>query len=246
MMLVSRRWFIVVIVFGVASGLCLGVAGYLLVGQASGATAESAKLSAENLLFLCLVLCAALAGLGTVLLLRSLSVSRELDRIVVLARSRADQVERRLARLGPLGDRISALNAALHDVSALRLVRLSALNVTGRIVAASPAFVAKLKREVTPATGIEEMLSGLDFASVVAQLEQTRTPLPWNEGAESCGFHPVFDRRNELANVVCVLGKLEVESGQDGIRARRSAALGRMGRVLQRYLSRARDTRRPA
>ncbi len=263
MVLVSRRWLLAVLAVGVASVLCLGIVGYLLLAASSGRAVEEAKLSAENLLYLCLVLGAVLAVLSAALLLRSRGVSKELDRIVALAHSSAQQVQQRLARLGPLGGRINALTAALNDVSERRLVRLSALNatvaalvthgkaplalleVTGRVVAASPAFKEKLALEGEPTPVIADLLPGLDFPAVVGRLERTRMPQPWNEGAESCGFHPVFDRRNELANVVCVLGRLEIASVPDGERGGNGTAIGRMGRVLRRYLARGKDPRRP-
>jgi hypothetical protein len=262
MVLVSRGWLFAVFAAAVAFVLAIAVAAFLLVSAAPGRMADEGRLLAEDLLYLGFLLALALTGGGVLVLVRGLSVSRELDRIIEFARAGSQPVEDRLRRLGALGGRIRALNAALADVSERRLVRISALNatvsylvansalplalvdVTGRVAAASPAFLSKLRIEGKPPADLADMLPGLDFPAVVAGLERDRTPMPWNEGSESCGFHPLFDRRNELATVVCVLGKMEAQRAKVRERLPEPASTSRLLRLMQRYLPRRNHSQR--
>lgn len=256
MVLIARRGLILLAIVSCGSVVLAGVGAYLVVSGAARRSAEELRFLAETILYLSILLTIVVLSISAVLILRSRSISLALDRIIDLARYGAQPVEESLRKIGPLGAKISELNLALSDLSEKRLLRIGALNeiatflvnnsalalaitdVTGRVFLTSPEFLKRLRvdRPAVQRASIAGLLEGLDFPGIVSRLEKERTVIEWDEGNMECRFFPVFNRRNALSNVACILGRQEVLT-ESAARNGEAPSSSRVARLLRRYLS---------
>lgn len=233
----------------------LGTCAYLLLRGVPDAGAAS-RLRAEELLFLTVVLCLVEAAVFVALFRRNLHVLKELDKVIDLARYGSSSFDNTLRRLGPLGERVRAINLRLGELNRLKTLRISALSaanaflvdkarmplllidVAGRIGEASPEAASRLGAGGASLKGrnLSELLPELDFAGIVSRLEKERTAVVAGRGKEANAFYPILNRDSELADVVCVLGQSELASDTTRRRDETARVTGRLHGLLRRYL----------
>jgi PAS domain-containing protein len=194
--------------------------------------AAELKIQGENLLYLAIVFAASVAVFVLALVVRSRNITRQLDKVIDIARYGSFSFEESLRRLGPLGDKIQGLNMRLADLNekkSLRISSMAAINaflmnnirlsvlvtdITGKVTAVSPRAVEKLGQERATIIGrfIKEVIPEVDFQHVVSRLEKEHVELREEGEREPVTYYPVLNRSNEVSNVICVVGKEEVVS----------------------------------
>jgi PAS domain-containing protein len=259
--MIQIRRYLLVLLLAVTCGflLLVGARGYLLLRGGAGAAGEELRLEGENLLFLAIVLAVALAVFVTSLVLRSRNITRELDKIVDVARYGGSAFDESLRRLGPVGERIRSLNERLADLSekkSLRISSMAAINgfllnnirlsvlitdITGKITAVSPRAAEKLGEERSAIVGryIKEVVPDVDFQAVASRLEKEHVEVGGSRDRETVTYYPVLNRSNELSNVICVIGKEEVvaaAAAQTEERPRRARSVSRVAQFVRKAI----------
>jgi PAS domain-containing protein len=210
--------------------LFFGIRDYLMIGRSASLSPEELKIRSETILFLSIIFSVVILLLFGWILLRSRNISRELDKIIEMTRYGNFSFEESLRRIGPLGDKIRQLNQRLTELNEMKTLRISALaainafllnntrlamlitDITGKISGLSARCLEKLKIEPGAAVGkhITEILPELDFQSLISTLEKQHTELVLSDLKDSPTLYPVFNRKNELSNIICILGKEEI------------------------------------
>jgi PAS domain-containing protein len=157
--------------------------------------------------------------------------------------------------MGPLGDKILQLNQRLTELNEMKSLRISSLasinafllnnsrlallvtDITGKITSASARCLEKLKKETGEVVGrhISEVLTELDFQSSIARIEKQPGELELSELKESPTLYPVFNSKNELSNIICVLGKEEIVTKVTKHAEERSKPASRVTKLVRRY-----------
>ena len=259
-MILVRRILLLLLLLAVCGCVVfVGIRGYLLLRNAPGLDPLELNARGETLLYLAIVLAALLAVFMLSIVLRSRNITRELDKVIDIARYVSFSFQGSLRRLGPLGARIQSLNERLADLNEKRSLRISSMgainafllnnirlsvlitDITGKLTAASPRAAEKLGRERSEMVGrfIEEVLEGVDFQAVVSRLEKEHVELAEGGERDPVTYYPVFNRNNELSNIVCVIGREEVVSAaasRAGERPRGNARASRVARFVRKAL----------
>ncbi len=256
MVLVQRRALIVVFLLSLAALLLLAVQGYLWLRTAAARPPELLKYRAETVLYLGIVLASVVVAVFLILLWRSRNVSRELDKLIELTRSGYSSSEEGLKKLGPLGRKIRLLYFNLNELNERKSLKISSLSgllsfvlanteialvildLSGRVEEASRGYLDRreLGRTQLLRKHISEIEPEVRFAEVVSRLEREHAHIVEGE-KEKLAFYPVFNRNNELANVVCVPARTAIHTEAGRGTEARPRALSRVGQVMRRYLS---------
>lgn len=265
MILVRRHVLLLLLAAACGGNVALGVRGYLLLRAGAGAQAAELRMQAESLLFLAIVFTVLMLVFGAAVALRSRNIGAELDKIADIARQGSFSFEGSLGRLGPLGHRIQRLNQSLADTNEQKTLRISAMaginaflvtnirlpllvtDITGKVTAVSPRAAEKLGGKRGEMTGrfIKDVVGGVDFQAVVFRLEKEHVEVTEGPEREAVTYYPVFNRNNQLSNVICVIAGEEAVS----VAARRgnerpagaAASVSRVASFVRRALrSRAR------
>jgi PAS domain-containing protein len=254
--LVQRKLFAMLALLCGGAVVFFGVRDYLLIAASATLTRGELKLRAETVLFLSIVVTILVLVCFGLILLRSRNISRELDKIADIARYGSFSYEESLRRIGPLGEKIRLLNRELTELNEMKTLRISSLtaintfllnnirlavlvtDITGRVSAVSPRCQEKLKSEDSEIVGrhISEVLPELDFQGTVSRLEKQRMSTEAGETKDSPTFYPIFNRNNELANIICVLGREEVVTEVSRHVEERSKPVSRVTSRVRRYL----------
>ena len=255
MIQIRRILFIFLLLLSCAGVLFFGVRDYLLIGHSVSLTQEELKIRGETVLYLSIVFSSAILLAFAIVLLRSRNIFRELDKISDMTRYGNFSIQESLGRIGPLGEKILQLNQRLTELNAMKSLRISSLasinsfllnnsrlallvtDITGKITNVSARCLEKLKKETGEVTGrhITEVLPDLDFQSSVAKIEKQRGELELAELKESPTLYPVFNSRNELSDIICVLGKEEIVTKISKYAEERSRQASRVTKLVRKY-----------
>jgi hypothetical protein len=255
-MILSRRsLLLILLVLCTAALIYLGIRGYFSLRDISLITQEQAKLSSESFLFIAILLTLLVqAGFWTVLL-RSRSVSKELDKVTEMARMGNFTPSESLRKLGTLGEKIRNLYYRLNELNEMKSIKISSLSAinsfllinsemsllladpTGRVVEASRVFVERSKQPRTETLGkfLVDIIRDLDFKGLVARLERDRS-LTTDSDAKGASFFPVFNRNSQLSFIVSVLGRETIHTPRDSLREGARAKSRRAG-VMRKMLT---------
>jgi transcriptional regulator with PAS, ATPase and Fis domain len=142
--------------------------------------------------------------------------------------------------------RISALAAV--NAFLLNNTRLALLitDITGKISSLSARCLEKLKIEAGSAVGkhITEILPELDFQPVISKLEKQHTELVLSDLKDTPTLYPIFNRKNELSNIICILGKEEVVTKISKYAEDRVKQTSRVTNLVRKYIRSRRKGRR--
>ncbi len=280
--MVVLRWTVVILLMGLALSavLFLGVHGYRQAAAFSaaldavppGGSAPAGlpepgevRFRAENLLFLAILLAAALLLSFLAAILRSQSLSRRLDRLIELTRRGDSPPVESLRKMGLLGEKILSLHRQLNrlnEAKSLKISTLSRINrffldnsrlpvvivdCKGRIEAASRSYLERKCGQGGEVVGrhLNDLDSTVPFAELLRRLREERRPIDWRQ-KERVSFHPIFNRNGDLANIVCGWG--EEGFGDRGWREAEEAgpAEPKVARWLRRVLAGGREDGKPA
>ena len=230
MIQIRRIVFIFLLLVSLVAVLFFGIRDYLLITGSAALSRGELKIRGETVLYLSIVFSAAILLSFFLVLLRSRNLFRELDKISDMTRYGNFSIGGSLGRIGPLGGKILQLNQRLIELNEMKSLRISSLlsinafllnnsrlallvtDITGKISRASTRCLEKLKKEASEVVGkhLTEILPELDFQSSIATMEKQPGELELRELKESPTLYPVFNSRNELSNIICVLGKEEI------------------------------------
>jgi len=260
---IRRFLFIFLLLLGCAGVLFFGIRDYLLITRSGSWSQEELKIRGETVLYLSFVFSAAILLAFSLVLLRSRNISRELDKISDMTRYGNFSIEGSLGRLGPLGQKILQLNQRLTELNAMKSLRISSLasinafllnnsrlallvtDITGKITNISARCLEKLKKETGEVVGrhVTEVLPELDFQTSVSKIEKQPGELELSDLKESPTLYPVFNSKNELSNIICVLGKEEIVTKIAKLAEERSKPISRVTKLMRRYIrGRSRDS----
>jgi len=243
--------------------LFFGIRDYLVIAGSASLSQEELKIRSETVLFLSIVASVVIALLFALILLRSRNISRELDKITGMTRYGNFSLEESLRRIGPLGDKIRQLNerlTELNEMKALRISSLAAINsfllnnihlallvtdITGKILKLTPRCLEKLKIDSGEAAGkhIAEVLPELDFQAAVARLEKQHTELVPGNLKDAPTLYPIFNSKNDLSNVICILGKEEIVTKISKYGEDRARPASRATNLVRKYFRSRRKKR---
>jgi hypothetical protein len=252
-----RRILFSLVAVCLASILYLAIRGYLAVFYSPGISAALAKQEAETLLFVGIVACGLVLLIFAAALLRSFSLSRELDKLISLARAGSSSFEESLRRLGPLGGKIRLLQHQIQELSERRALRISTLSgvvefllnntdlallvleLTGRVEGASRSYLEHNKEKAGELRGrhIGELDAEVSFPEVLASMEREHGPVG-QPGKDRLVYYPVYNRIGQLANVVAVQGQVALHLVAAGKAETRASGYARMLNLIRRYTQR--------
>lgn len=232
MILVRRGLFFVLAVLVCLAALGAGVLGYVSVQTTAAGTAEHARFVAERFLFISLAAAVFFCLVFLFIVLRSIRIDRELDKIIELNRFQDFSPEKSMKRLGLIGRKITDLYYQLNNLNEKKSLKISAqgelvtflvnnldlplavCDVTGIVLWVSSSFPDKLGKTRTEVIGgrIDAMLQDVSTPNILFELGRSHASLEKVSGKLTVTCYPVHNRMNELSYVTFVLGKKAVFS----------------------------------
>lgn len=226
MILAQRLLVYILALLSIASILFLGIQGYQAVVEHPVGETQS-KILAEKLLYCAIVLALVALAVLVLILVRSRSVARELDRIIETARRGGSLSALRLKPMGTIGEKLRVLYGELTELGYRQALKISSLtetksfllsninmalviaDVTGRISDASRVFVEQAKAKPGDILGrrIQDILPALHFQDLVRRLERDHSVITQNHAREQLTMYPVLNRVGQLANIIFIWGK---------------------------------------
>ena len=260
MILVRRGLYyllVIVVCLGIAGA---GVLGYVSIMTAGADTADHVRFVAERYLFIAIAAALLVFLVFLWVVIRSLRLDRELDKIIELNRFQDFSPEMSMKKLGPIGKKITALYYQLNTLNEKKSLKISAqselvtfivnnldlpvavTDVTGSILWISPSFSEKTGKGRTEAIGvkIDTVLAEISIQNVIFELGRVRTSLEKTSGKNLVSCYPVYNRVNELTYVAFVPGKKAVYSEAKGKEetGERQTRASRLQKAFGRLLSR--------
>ncbi len=232
-MILVRRW----LYYTLGAVVCLGVLGagvlgYYSVQTVAAGSAEYARFVAERFLFTTLTAAVILCIIFVYIALRSLSIDRELDKIIELNRFQDFSPEKSMNKLGIIGKKITALYYQLNTLNEKKSLKISAqsellafltnnlelplaiCDVTGTVIWVSPSFLEKIGKTRPEIVGgrIDSIIPDISVQNILFELGRSHSFLEKSAGKSTVTCYPVYNRRNELTYLALALGKKAVYS----------------------------------
>lgn len=222
MILIGRRAFIIVGLVTLAATAFLGIYGYSLIS--GGAPDTGRNFSAQQFLYISLLLLVVEVILFVRVMMRSRNIGRELDKLIEITRYRGLSKAQSLDRLGPIGRQIALLYDQLNSLSERKTLKISSLSelaeflmnnlsvpalaatVDGTVVYASRALSERLKRprnEIVDSR-LDEVAPGIAVSEVVAELDRSHASIQRKSDRSALTLFPIRNTANQLAYIVCV------------------------------------------
>lgn len=224
MIIISKRDILLLGLITVATVLVLGIIGYRFFLHPESVSRLGFKLTGERFLFIAIVVATLIALLYGTTLVRSRSVSRELEKMIELTGSEEYKPEISLRKLGPLGRQISRLYARLSELNrklALRIGSQSSLvafllgnmtqpvlvtDVLGKIQYISKGYIETKKANRSELLGsfVEDLSSDIVTQTILSRASASHAAVDVElvKEKEKARVHPVFNRDGEVSYLV--------------------------------------------
>lgn len=258
MILISRRALIVLGTVVVALTGFLAAYGY----RSIDALGSGAAFTAQQFLYVSLLLIVVELILFIRALVRSRNIERELDKLIEITRFRGLPNARNLRRLGPIGEQISRLYDQLNSLSERRSLKISSQSelveflmnnlslpavvatAAGTVVYVSRAYTERLKRSKNELvdTRLEELVPGISVSDVVAELDRSHAAAQRKSERSTVNFYPIRNSANQVAYVVCVFQGLAALLDQVSRVAAEESGRRSVGGGVRRLLGLGRQT----
>ena len=214
-----------------------GILGYILFRSAAGLSGDRARFLGEILLYVSLAGSIIAATVFGFIVYRNRNLLKELDRAVEMSLYTNFDPGGTISRMGPIGEKISALYKNLSQVSEMRSLKITALGALGDLLIGNiefPAAVLDLEGELVKMNpqfrerilGDEKRRSGnirdvdasLPIEEIIEGMNESYGPLEANFAEREFTFYPVHNRNRETAYIFAVPSRWEVkrESAFDG------------------------------
>ncbi|MBN1686055.1 MAG: hypothetical protein JW852_05345 [Spirochaetales bacterium] len=226
MILLKRSTAVVFCVLFTAFILGTGVYAYLELSGDNAVSSSQLKAKAESVLYI------AVTGAMVVLVAflavawRTLSLYRELDKLIELNKRGDFSPELSMKKLGPIGERITLLYFSLNALNERKTLKISALSelvdflmhniqapllvtdVQGyiRYIGENAAGQTDHNRSELIGRNVETVFPEVPFRDSVLELDRRKTSVELNELKNPLTLAAIRDRRNELAYVVLLFG----------------------------------------
>lgn len=233
MLVIKKVLFYIILILPCFLITALGYYGFTILNSINTANDLRLKFIAENFLFYSAIFISILVFMAVIAAKKSHKLFRDLDKIAELTHHGQNHTSEYLKRIGKLGQKIDALFIQLNKLNEMKSLKISALTNLNeflcdnfdmklfildrlcRIINISKTLLQKLNMEEDSMINesIAEHAKGLDCDEIVAELETLRKPITrkdieMNENDKYKGdfiFYPIFNSRNELSNIVCIL-----------------------------------------
>jgi len=224
MIIISKRDLLMLGLVSTGTVLLLGALGYSFFSNPDIELRLGSKLMAERFLFISLGVAVIFLVLYGATLVRSLNVSREIEKMIERTGSGDYRPEKSLRKLGNFGDQISRLHTRLSEINrkqAMKIASQSLLigfiagnmeqpflicDVIGRIHYISKGYLEKRKVSRSELTGtfVENLSSDIVTQLIVAEVSSSHAAVDvtLEKEKEEITVHPVFNRDGEVSYLV--------------------------------------------
>jgi transcriptional regulator with PAS, ATPase and Fis domain len=216
--------------------ILLGVINYLKLTSIETFDIRLVKYYAENMIFMSIVSVIILISAVFIIHRGGVRVLREIDKATEISRSGRYYSIEYTKKLGKLGDKINRLFLELNTLNDMKSLKISSisninaflmdntdlhvliLDIEGTIQSCSKRLLEKLNVKAQDIKGksFTEVITDPDFQQIVKELERNRSSVSTEKSILSLGegrfqiyavFYPIFNIRNELSNIVCIIEK---------------------------------------
>ncbi|HUZ17889.1 MAG TPA: hypothetical protein VMV68_05845 [Spirochaetia bacterium] len=222
MVTIGKKQLLALMTLVCGATLFIGIFGYFSTVGSGGGAAER-TFQAQQVLYVSLLVLIAEIFASVQVFRRSRDLIRELDKIIELSKHSGFSPTGNVRRLGPIGARIDLLYHSLSSLNDKKTLKISALSglveflcdnialplvvttVTGTIVHASRSLAERVKfsQAELMERPIEEILHGIAFAEVAAEIDKSHSPIDREIDKNMLTFYPIRNRDANLAYVVC-------------------------------------------
>jgi len=226
MILLRRNLAIFLYLLFTVAIVAIGIYAYLQFSGAAPVSAAELKAKAESILYISVSGAAVILVAFAVTAWRTLSVYRELDKLIELNKRGDFSPELSMKKLGPIGKRITLLYFSLNSQNERKTLKISALSeladflvanidipllatdVQGYIRYASRALVEQIDhpRSELISKNVEEVFPDVPFRDTVLELDRRKSSVDLEELKTPLTLAAIRDRRNELSYVVWLFG----------------------------------------
>jgi PAS domain-containing protein len=214
MILIKRGTAIFLYFLFTAVIIAIGIYAYVELGGES-------KAKAETILYISISGAAVILVAFIVVSGRTLSLYRELDKMIELNKSRDFSPELSMKKLGSIGERITLLYFSLNALNERKTLKISALagladfladNIEIPFLATDvQGFVRYVSRSFTEGAGrprseiigrnVEEVFPDVPFRDSILELDKLNSPVELKESKGPLTLIGIRNRRNELSYV---------------------------------------------
>ncbi len=249
MILVKRGYYYAAMIITCTFLLILCVMFYQTLNDMAQLSALQLKFRAENVVFISIISIVAMLVIFFVMHRRSINIINELDKVTELTRHGRYSAGDYLKRLGRIGDKSDGLMFELNHLNDMKSLKISSLtaiiqflveninlrliicDIQGNVLHCSVRFLVDLgvERSFFINKKLVSFVEKIEFEEILREIGQSRLPVLKEDVkiitadksvTSSVEFHPVFNVRNELSNIMLiaenksVLGELSKRADQ--------------------------------
>jgi len=221
-LLIRRRALIFLLITSVAAVLATSLLAFLSVRGLDAGTPAAGKLLSERVLFAGIVAIIVVVVAGLAVVLRTVHMSRLLDRLVEMNRLTGFSPDTALYRLGDVGQKIVNLYGQLSELSEKKSRKIASLTsllsylmdtvkeqilVTdgvSTVVHASRALLERMERPAADVIGVrlDTLLPGADAMSALREMGKTRRQVVRERRGDSLVLTPVYSGNGTVPYMV--------------------------------------------
>ena len=235
MILLPKKIAILFFVLFTASMLFLGVFGYRVLGDADASQPE--KADAERMLYISVVSVSVVIVVFLFFAGRTLSISRELDKMIELNKRGDFSPELSMKKLGRIGEKITLLYFSLNSLNEKKTLKISALSglvdflmdnvkspllitdVQGTIVYVNKLFIDKVEQSRAEIinTSVIDLFPDAPYRDTVLELDKRKSQVALTDPGTPFTLIGIQNRMNELSYVIWLIEgdvQMPVRNGQ--------------------------------
>jgi PAS domain-containing protein len=215
MILLRRSTAIALFILFTGAILAIGIYAYITLSADLKTTAETILYISLCGVALLIVAFIAVAG-------RTMSLFREIDRLIELNKQGDFSPELSMKKLGPIGERITLLYYSLNALNEKKTLKISALsdfadflveNITVPLVATDvQGYIRYVSRNLTEradqpradliSRNVEEVFPDVPFRDLILEVDKSGSPVEFNELKSPLTLIGIRNRRNELSYII--------------------------------------------
>ncbi len=262
MVLIPRRVLVLLVVLFSAAVVGIGVFAYDSILDSGGVDRDERENRAEEVLFVSLVVFAALIVIVFAAAGRTLYVSRELDKLIELSRLGDFSPEASVRKLGRIGEQIAMLYFRLNALNEKKSMKISAMShlmdflvanigiplfvtdVAGIIVYVSSQYTRRFNTERSEIlrTSVSALLDEGSHEEVLMSMERRNVSMERKVNGKKATLIPISNYARQLAYVIWVFENGDLAYDPEG-RQEMQRNPSRASNMLRRmFRSRARTT----
>lgn len=236
MIIIKKSHYLMILVISVVIVSVFGVNFYNYLKDSGKIGDLNIKYFSENFIFITVVSVLVLFFVYIFILLRSINLFKELDRLNELSKYGSYGLDGQLKKLGKLGEKLNTLLSAIKEQNIMKSLRINSLSdinefllknidielvlvgSNGNITGASSQLLNKFKAtgDVLQDKNVSTIFEELDFNSIAQELEQQRIPvvkeslvleISGNKIKDDFIFYPFFNIKNYLSDIAIIINR---------------------------------------